>query len=95
MVNFSGPAWTRLEDDPLALLVLFAGFALLAFVLLILLIIRQGALRARDERMRADQARAAEAELAELKGRLAQMTEITALRQEELARTLNERLDRV
>jgi DNA recombination protein RmuC len=95
MMEFAGPAWMQLKHDPLALLVAFAGFALLAFALLILLTIRQGALRAREERLRGDRARAAEAELAELKGRLAQMTEITALRQEELARTLNERLDRV
>jgi DNA recombination protein RmuC len=87
--------WLRLKGDPLTLLVVFAGLALLALALLILLTIRQGALRAREERLRGDRARAADAELAELKGRLAQMTEITALRQEELARTLNERLDRV
>jgi DNA recombination protein RmuC len=95
MMDFAVPAWMRLKDDPLALLVVFAGLALLAFTLLILLAVRQGALRAREERLRGDRAKAAEAELAELKGRLAQMTEITALRQEELARTLNERLDRV
>ena len=66
-----------------------------AFLLLIALTIRQGMHRAREERLRADQARAAGTELAELKGRLAQMTEITSLRQEELTRTLNDRLDRV
>jgi DNA recombination protein RmuC len=95
MMDFAGPAWMRLKDDPLALLIVFGGLALLAFILLILLTIRQGALLAREERLRADRARAAEAELAELKGRLAQMTEITSLRQEELARSLNERLDRM
>ncbi len=87
--------WMRMKDDPLALLLIFAGFAVLAFILLIVLALRQGALRAREEQLRAGQARTTEAELTELKGRLAQMTEITALRQEELARVLNERLDRV
>jgi DNA recombination protein RmuC len=95
MVDLSYAEWMRVKDDPLALLAMFGGFAVLAFILLIILAIRQGALRAKEERLRAGQARASEAELVELKGRLAQMTEITALRQEELARTLNERLDRV
>jgi DNA recombination protein RmuC len=95
MMDFAVSAWMRLKDDPFALLFVFAGFAVLAFILLILLTVRQGALRAREERQRSERAKAAEAELLELKGRLAQMTEITALRQEELARTLNERLDRV
>ncbi|MGO9543335.1 MAG: DNA recombination protein RmuC [Rhodomicrobium sp.] len=94
-MDFAYSEWMRLKDDPLALLAVFAGVAALAFLLLIILTIRQGALRAREERTRGDQARAAEAELTELKGRLAQMTEITALRQEELARTLNGGLDRV
>ncbi|MBI4724919.1 MAG: DNA recombination protein RmuC [Rhodomicrobium sp.] len=95
MANFAYSGLMRLKDDPLAVLAIFGGCALLAFVLLIVLTIRQGALRAREEQLRAGQAHAAEAELAELKGRLAQMTEITALRQEELSRSLNERLDRV
>ncbi|MGO9486339.1 MAG: DNA recombination protein RmuC [Rhodomicrobium sp.] len=89
-VTFSG--WLR--DDPFALLAVLAGAAVFfALLLLIVLTIRQGMLRAREERLRADQARAAEFELAELKGRLAQMTEITSLRQEEFTRTLNDRLD--
>jgi DNA recombination protein RmuC len=95
MMDFAVSAWMRVKDDPLALLLIFAGLALLAFIVLILLTVRQGVLRAKEERLRGDRAKAAEAELAELKGRLAQMTEITALRQEELARSLNERLDRV
>jgi DNA recombination protein RmuC len=95
MVEFLVSEWMRLKGDPSALLIVFAGLALLAFTLLILLTIRQGALRAREERLGSERAKAAEAELLELKGRLAQMTEVTALRQEELARTLNDRLDRV
>ena len=94
-MDFAQSEWMRVKDDPLALLAVFAGAAILAFLLLLILAIRQGAMRAREEKSRADQARAAEAELTELKGRLAQMTEITALRQEELTRTLNDRLDRV
>ena len=92
-VTFSG--WAQLKDDPFVLLTAFAAAAVLAFLLLIALTVRQGMLRAREERFRADQAHAAGTELAELKGRLAQMTEITSLRQEELARTLNGRLDSI
>jgi DNA recombination protein RmuC len=95
MLEMQYAEWLRLKDDPLTLLAIFGGLAIVAFILLIVLILRQGALRAREERLRTDRARAAEAELSELKGRVAQMSEITALRQEELARTLNDRLDRV
>ncbi|MFY9639464.1 MAG: DNA recombination protein RmuC [Rhodomicrobium sp.] len=93
MMDFTYSEWLRLKDDPLALLAAFAAAAILAFLVLIALTIRQGALRAREARLREDLAHAAESELTELKGRLAQMTEITALRQEELTRTLNDRLD--
>ena len=93
MMDFTYSEWLRLKDDPLALLAAFAAAAILAFLVLIALTIRQGALRAREARLREDLAHAAELELTELKGRLAQMTEITALRQEELTRTLNDRLD--
>ena len=93
MMDFTYSEWLRLKDDPLALLAAFAAAAILAFLVLIALTIRQGALRAREARLREDLAHAAESELTELKGQLAQMTEITALRQEELTRTLNDRLD--
>src|SRR5437016_5852544 len=62
---------------------------------LCVLIVRQGAVRQEQEQQRLNQAQKAEAELVELKGRLAQMTETTAARQAELTRALNERLDRV
>ncbi len=94
MVDLAHSEWMWLKDDPLALLAGFAAAAILAFLILIVLTIRQGALRAREARLREDRAHAAESGLAELKGRLAQITEITSLRQEELARTLNDRLDR-
>lgn len=94
MVDFASSEWTKLKEDPLGLVVIFAAVAVLAFLVLLVLTIRQGALRAREARLREDRAHAAESELAELKGRLAQMTEITALKQEEFARTLNDRLDR-
>jgi DNA recombination protein RmuC len=86
-------AWLR--GDPLMALALFGGVALLAFLTLIILTIRHGALLSREEQARAESARASESELAELRGRVSQMAENTALRQEELSRAVNERLDRV
>ena len=93
-MDFVYTQWLRLKDDPLALLTVFAAAAILAFIVLIALAVRQGRLRAREERLRQEHARAAEAELIELKGRLAQMTEMASLRQEELTRTVHDRLDR-
>jgi DNA recombination protein RmuC len=94
MSDLAYSALIQLRDDPIAFLAIFAGCAAAAFVLLIILTVRQGAFRAQAGRLRASQERASEAGLAELKGRLSQFTEITSLRQEELARSLNERLDR-
>jgi DNA recombination protein RmuC len=77
-----------------ALLALAGGMALVLCAVIVL-IFKQSAARKGEEAQRAAQARAAEVELAELKGRMAQMAEITSSRQAELARSLNERLDRV
>ncbi len=86
-------AWLR-GDPSIALAIVF-GALLLAFALLIILTIRNGAVLSRERRSRADEARAQEMQLAELRGRLSQIGDITALRQQELARAVNERLDRV
>ena len=94
-LDFVYSQWMQLKNDPLALLAVFAAAAVLAFIVLIALTARQGRLRAREERLRQEHARAAGAELIELKGRLAQMTEMASLRQEELARTVHDRLDRI
>jgi DNA recombination protein RmuC len=84
----------RLRDDPQMLIAALAGAASFALLVLIVLTLRQGARLTRSDDG-ASATRMAEAELAELKGRLSQMSESSALRQEELARSLNERLDRV
>ena len=59
MMDFTYSEWLRLKDDPLALLAAFAAAAILAFLVLIALTIRQGALRAREARLREDLAHAA------------------------------------
>lgn len=81
-------------DPALFLLGLMAAI-FVALLVLIGAMLRQGAARARMESLQAEQARAAEAEMAELKGRIAALAEHSASRQSELARQLHERLDRV
>jgi DNA recombination protein RmuC len=88
-------ALAQLRGDPLLALAIFAGVALAAFLILIALSIRHSAALSRDREARAEAARASESELAELRGRLSQMAEIGALRQEETSRAVNDRLDRV
>ena len=81
--------------EPLAILLGLGVMGLLILIALIILALRQGAIGKREAEARLLQSRATEAELAELRGRLAQMTEITSSRQEELVRTVGERLDRI
>jgi DNA recombination protein RmuC len=88
-------ALAQLRGDPLLTLAAFAGVALIFFLILIALSIRHGSALSRERDARAETARASESELAELRGRISQMAEITALRQEETSRAVNDRLDRV
>jgi DNA recombination protein RmuC len=88
-------ALAQLRGDPLLALAIFAGVALIFFLILIALSIRHGAALSREREARAETARSSESELAELRGRISQMAEITALRQEETSRAVNDRLDRV
>lgn len=81
--------------DPALLLLGLMAAIFVALLVLIAALLRQGTARARMESLQAEQARAAEAEMAELKGRIAALAEHSASRQSELARQLHERLDRV
>ena len=81
--------------DPASLLVGFAGLIIVLLVTLTIVILRQTnsrELEARDQSMRAH---AFEAEMAEMKGRLQTLAEITVTRQSEVSRALHERLDGV
>ena len=81
--------------DPASLLVGFAGLITVLLVTLTIVILRQTnsrELEARDQSMRAH---AFEAEMAEMKGRLQTLAEITVTRQSEVSRALHERLDGV
>jgi DNA recombination protein RmuC len=95
MIDLAHATAARLAGDPLAILAAAVLCCTFAFLALIAIVVRQGVIRARESDAAGERARTAETELIELKGRLAQMTEMSALRQEELVRSLNERLDRV
>ncbi|MGI9383075.1 MAG: DNA recombination protein RmuC, partial [Methyloligellaceae bacterium] len=76
------------------LLALGATVAVLLLVLLIMAAVHTSR-RGKDALTRAFESQALKAELAELKGRMQTVAEISVTRQSELGRSLNERLDRV
>jgi DNA recombination protein RmuC len=92
-LTYEAVAWFR--NNSAQLLPFLGIFAALVLALSVALIVRLSARLAREERIEGDRARTLDAMLAELKGRVSQMSEMTAQRQEELTRTVNDRLDRV
>jgi DNA recombination protein RmuC len=95
MINHSGWQVQGVVIDPLMVGLGLGAAAILALLLLILVVWLSGRRRARAEAAQLDTARAFEAEIAELKGRLATMAELSMARQSELSRSINERLDRM
>lgn len=81
--------------DPTFLLLCVAGFAAFLLLTLAILLIVGMARRAEEKADRTSQAFQLDAELAELKGRLQTVAEISVSRQSELTRSINERLDHV
>lgn len=81
--------------DPVMLLLGIAGLAVLLLLVLLVVVSVNMSRRGRDASDRATQATQLEGELAELKGRLQTVAEISVSRQSELTRSINERLDRV
>ena len=74
--------------DPVLVLLGLLGLAVLALLLLVVIVAVHMGRRRRE-------ARESEAQLAELKGRLQTLAEISVTRHGELARAVNERLDRM
>jgi DNA recombination protein RmuC len=72
-----------------------AGLAVLVLFVLLLVVWRNGANRAREAAERQAGARAVELEIAALKGQLHGISEIAGANQSELSRAIHERLDRV
>jgi DNA recombination protein RmuC len=95
MINHSGWQVQGVVIDPLMVGLGLGAGAVLALLILILVVWRSGRRRAHAEAAQLEAARAFETEIAELKGRLATMAELSVTRQSELSRTINERLDRM
>jgi DNA recombination protein RmuC len=95
MINHSGWQVQGVLIDPLLVALGIGGAAVLALLLLILVVWRSGTRRARAEAAQQDTARMFGAEVAELKGRLHSMAELSVTRQSELSRAIHERLDRI
>jgi DNA recombination protein RmuC len=86
---------SQLQDGRTLLLAAGAGACVTAFVVLIGRFVSRAASRREAKAEGSAHDRTIEAELFELKGRLAQMAEAAAVREAELARLLNDRLDRI
>jgi DNA recombination protein RmuC len=95
MINHSGWQVQGVIIDPVAVLLGLGAVLVLALIALIVVIWRSGSRRAQAEAAQLDASRIFETEVAELKGRLQTMAELSVTRQSELSRTINERLDRI
>jgi DNA recombination protein RmuC len=95
MINHSGWQVQGIVIDPVAVLLGLGAVLVLALIALIVVIWRSGSRRALAEAAQLDASRIFETEVAELKGRLQTMAELSVTRQSELSRTINERLDRI
>ena len=88
----------RLGDitlDPTLVLIALAGFAALLMLALLVVVMVNMSKRGEERSERAAQSSQLDAELAELKGRLQTVAEISVSRQSELTRSINQRLDGV
>ncbi|MGE0613625.1 MAG: DNA recombination protein RmuC, partial [Hyphomicrobiales bacterium] len=81
--------------DPTTVLLALGGFAALLLLALVVVQIVALSRRGREQEERAAQAHALETELAEMKGRLQAVAQMSMSGQTELTRTINERLDKV
>ena len=81
--------------DPMHLLLGLAGFAAFLMLVLLIVVIVNMSKRGEERAERVAQSSQLDAELAELKGRLQTVAEISVSRQSELTRSINQRLDGV
>ena len=95
MINHSGWQVQGVVIDPVLVALGLGGVLVLALLALVVAIWRGGSRRAQAEAAQLDTARLFETEVAELKGRLQVMAEMSVSRQAELSRTINDRLDRI
>jgi DNA recombination protein RmuC len=95
MINHSGWQVQGVVIDPVLVALGLGGVLVLALLGLLVAIWRGGSRRTQAEAAQLDAARLFETEVAELKGRLQVMAEMSVSRQAELSRTINDRLDRI
>jgi DNA recombination protein RmuC len=95
MINHSGWQVQGIVIDPVLVLLGLGAVLILALITLIVAVWRGGVQRSRAEAVQLDAARVFETEVAELKGRLQAMAELSVTRQSELSRAIHERLDRI
>lgn len=81
--------------DPVLVLIGLAGFAAFTLLALLIIVIVNMSKRGEERAERNAQSSQLDAELAELKGRLQTVAEISVSRQSELTRSINQRLDSV
>lgn len=84
-----------MEIDPLLVFAVISGLGLIGLISLVVIVWRSGQDRGREALQRQTEQRLFEVEVAELKGRLLSMAELTGQGQAELGRAIHERLDRV
>lgn len=95
MINYSAWQVQGVSIDPVLVLLGIAGVVALALIMLIVVVWRNGSARSRAEAEQQHASRMFETEVAELKGRLQTMAEMSVTRQSELSRAIHERLDRI
>ncbi|MDA7949043.1 MAG: DNA recombination protein RmuC [Hyphomicrobiaceae bacterium] len=81
--------------DPMLLLLVVAGLSVILLLTLLMVVVVGMTRRSSEAAEKAAQASHLESELAELKGRLQTVAEISVSRQSELSRSINQRLDSV
>lgn len=94
---FQNPVWHVYGHaiDPMQVFAVLGGVGVIGLITLIVLVWRNGTERSRAEAAQQAGAKLFENEVAELKGRLQTMAELSITRQAELSRTIHERLDSV
>jgi DNA recombination protein RmuC len=95
MINHAGWQVQGIVINPVLVLLGLGSVLVIALITLIVVVWRSGSQRSRAEAAQIDAARVFETEVAELKGRLQTMAELSVTRQSELSRTIHERLDRI
>lgn len=83
------------EIDPVLLGLSLLGTFVVLFIVLIIVVVRASSLQSQETLRQSAYSQALDSELAELKGRLQTLAEVTVTRQSEVSRNLHDRLDNI